>query len=173
MEAAAAFLAVRSRSVDETRRRLLHLGYQANLVEAAVEKLLSLRYLDDEGFARAWVESRDRTRPRGEQALRRELTLKGISRDTIVGVLGERAEGYAADAAGRVAAGELDISSPDRVAAERLIARRRQALMREPDERKRRQRAYALLARYGFDPQICHDVATSLSRAAEDDSVED
>ncbi len=31
------------------------------------------------------------------------------------------------------------------------------ALMREPDARKRRQRAYALLARNGFDPGVCMD----------------
>ena len=33
--------------------------------------------LDDEAFARAWVESRDRARPRGERALRAELRQKG------------------------------------------------------------------------------------------------
>ena len=38
--------------------------------------------LDDETFARAWVESRDRARPRGERAIRDELRLKGIDRAT-------------------------------------------------------------------------------------------
>ena len=33
--------------------------------------------LDDEAFARAWVESRDRARPRGERAIRQELGSEG------------------------------------------------------------------------------------------------
>ncbi|MEX1335313.1 MAG: regulatory protein RecX, partial [Candidatus Limnocylindrales bacterium] len=78
MEAAAAFLAVRSRSVDETRKRLVHLGYPATLVEEVLERLVRLGYLDDAAFARAWVESRDRARPRGAVALRRELQRKGV-----------------------------------------------------------------------------------------------
>ena len=46
--------------------------------------------LDDETFARAWVESRDRARPRGERALQNELRLKGIDR-AVVDLVLERA----------------------------------------------------------------------------------
>ncbi len=95
LEAAAAFLAVRPRSIDETRRRLLRLGYPSGPVDVVIERLLEFGYLDDEAFARAWVESRDRARPRGEMALRRELALKGIDRDLIANVLAERAAGDA------------------------------------------------------------------------------
>ena len=45
--------------------------------ESVLARLGELGYLDDEAFARAWVESRDRARPRGEVALRRELGLQG------------------------------------------------------------------------------------------------
>jgi len=168
MEAAAAFLAVRPRSVDETRRRLQQLGYRQELVDAVVQRLLELEYLDDQSFARAWVESRDRARPRGEQALRRELTLKGIDRETVTAVLAERSAGRTAGAGFPVDGTEPDsgsdpeVGSADRAAAERLLGRRRAALLREQDPRKRRQRAYALLARYGFDPDICRVVAGGL-----------
>ncbi|MDQ3938771.1 MAG: RecX family transcriptional regulator [Chloroflexota bacterium] len=64
MEAAAALLATRQRSVAETRRRLRHLGYQHALVEDVLQRLVDMGYLDDEVFARTWVESRDRARPR-------------------------------------------------------------------------------------------------------------
>lgn len=157
------FLAVRPRSVDETRRRLQHLGYRHELVDTVIERLLVLRYLDDDEFARAWVESRDRARPRGEQALRRELALKGIDRDRIAAVLSDRAAGRAADAAGDTVVTDSNAPSPDRVAAERLLERRRSALMREIDPQKRRNRAYSLLARNGFDPDVCRDVANLLS----------
>ena len=83
LEAAARFLEVRARSVAEVRRRLTSTGYQPDLVEGAVERLLDLGLLDDEAFARAWVESRDRARPRGERAIRQELGLKGVDRITV------------------------------------------------------------------------------------------
>lgn len=149
MEAAAAFLAVRPRSVAETRRRLRHLGYRHVLVEQVLERLVEMRYLDDEVFARAWVESRDRARPRGESALRRELQLKGVPGDTVAAVLGERAERGSQ-------AGSADLD-----AALRLLQRRRAAIDREPDVRRRRQKAYALLARNGFDPEICRQASAT------------
>ena len=98
LDAAAAFLEVRPRSVDEMRRRLRHLGYPAALIEVVIDRLLAYGYLDDEAFARAWVESRDRARPRGEAALRRELVLKGIDRELISAVLAGRDEEVAAPA---------------------------------------------------------------------------
>jgi SOS response regulatory protein OraA/RecX len=67
MEAAAAFLAVRPRSVQETRQRLVSLGYEAGLVETVVDRLVGMRYLDDEEFARAWIES-PRPRPAAGRA---------------------------------------------------------------------------------------------------------
>jgi regulatory protein len=40
-------------------------------------------------------------------------------------------------------------------AATRLLARRARTLQREDDPRRRHQKAYALLARYGFTPDVC------------------
>ncbi len=95
LEAAARFLEPRARSVVEVRRRLTGAGYQTDLVEGAITRMLELGMLDDEAFARAWVESRDRARPRGERAIRQELGLKGVDRPTIDLVLGERREAAA------------------------------------------------------------------------------
>ena len=148
MEAAAAFLATRPRSTTETTRRLEHLGYPPALVEEVVTRLVEVGYLDDEVFARTWVESRDRARPRGETALRRELYVKGIERQLIDQVLAERL-------------GAAQDGDPNRDAATALLERKRAALTREPDERKRRQKAYAMLARNGFDPETCRDVSSS------------
>ena len=90
LEAAARFLEARSRSVAEVRRRLVGAGYRPELVDGAIARMTELGMLDDEAFARAWVESRDRARPRGERAIREELRLKGIDRETVDLVLGER-----------------------------------------------------------------------------------
>ncbi len=158
MEAAAAFLAVRSRSVEETRRRLNQLGYPPALCDQVVERLVALGYLDDAAFARAWIESRDRARPRGTVALRRELQRKGVPDDTIGAALGERDT--------RVAAADQKDGEPlpsaDREAARQLLERRDASLRREPDPRRRRQKAYALLARNGFAPDVCHELAAGV-----------
>lgn len=157
MAAAAAFLAVRPRSVAETRRRLRDLGYPHALVDEVTDRLIEMDYLDDEAFARAWVESRDRARPRGDIALRRELALKGVARDTVDLVLEARAG--AAD----------DGSRSDLAAANRLLARRRSSLDREADPRRRQQKAYSLLARNGFDAEVCREATRDTAAEMETD----
>ena len=151
MEAAATFLAVRPRSVDETRKRLRHLGYPPGLIDTVVDRLVEMTYLDDAAFARAWVESRDRARPRGEIALRREMALKGVPRELVDEVLAERADGATGD-------------DPNHTAAMALLERRRASLDREPDPARRRQKAYALAPRNGFDPEVCREVSEHFAR---------
>jgi regulatory protein len=156
LEAALRFLEARARSEAEVRRRLTSAGYRSDLVDGAVVRLAELGILDDEAFARAWVESRDRARPRGERALRRELSLKGIDRDVQDEVLDDRRDEDA----------DVDLE-----AARRLLARNARSLDRVADPRARRQRAYALLARNGFDPDVCRLASAEL--AAVDDPPAD
>jgi regulatory protein len=152
LDAAARFLEARPRSEDEVRRKLLRLGYRPELVEDAVTRLLSVGYLDDEAFAQAWVESRDRAHPRGERALRQELRLKGVDREVADAVLADRRGARQRDDADVGGSGDL-VTGPDEAGADRLLERRSATLLREPDPRRRRARAYALLARNGFDPE--------------------
>jgi regulatory protein len=149
MDAAAAFLAVRPRSIAETKRRLRQHGYPSDLVERVIDQLIELGYLDDEAFSRAWVESRDRAHPRGETALRRELAVKGVPRDIVAEVLADRDPGIPGE------------RSVDLAAALRLLERRRSTIEREPDPAKRRQKVYALLARNGFDPEVCREASSA------------
>ncbi|MDQ3938770.1 MAG: RecX family transcriptional regulator [Chloroflexota bacterium] len=85
---------------------------------------------------------------RGEGALRRELELKGVAADTVSAVLEERSE-------------RADSDGADADAARRLLDRRRATFEREQNVFRRRQKAYALLARNGFDPEICREVSAS------------
>ena len=139
------FLEARSRSVAEVRRRLTDAGYRPELIERAIGRLIEIGVLDDETFARSWIESRDRARPRGERALRQELARKGIDRALADELLAaRRGEGG-------------DEATADAVAAERLLARHARSLARVADPGQRRQRAYALLARNGFDSDTARD----------------
>ncbi|HYN69962.1 MAG TPA: regulatory protein RecX [Candidatus Eisenbacteria bacterium] len=152
LDAAMRFLEARARSIDEVRRRLRTAGYTSELIDGAIDRLTALGILDDAAFAKAWVESRDRARPRGERALRRELQLKGIDRSVVDNVLDER----------RPSGGDAEAADPDATAAERLLARHSAALARVVDPRQRRQRAYALLARNGFDPEVAARLSASI-----------
>ncbi len=176
--AALRFLEVRARSVAETRRHLLAAGYDEALVAGAVERLLDLGILDDASFARAWVASRDRAHPRGERALRDELARKGIARELVELVLVERASGAGLDGSGRTGGrtgsrtGTSDSDAAlgaDERAATALLERRRASLIRIAEPRLRRQRAYALLARNGFDPDVAARVAERFARESDDD----
>ena len=161
LDAAARLLEARPRSVAEVRRRLLGLGYQRDLVDGTLVRLTELGYLDDEAFARAWVESRDRSKPRGEHALRRELGHKGVDRGLVDGVLDDRRETSAADGSDGDG-GE----SPDEAAASRLLAKKLPSILRETDPRRRLQKAYATLARNGFSPDVCSAVSKRTLAAA-------
>jgi regulatory protein len=107
--------------------------------------------LDDRAFAEAWITSRDRARPRGERVLRQELHQKGIDRAVIDELLEERRTGA-----------EGEVTEPDLEAARRLLERSARSLARVADPRQRRARAYALLARNGFDPEVCREVAAEV-----------
>ncbi len=164
LAAALRYLETRARSVEETRRRLADAGYRPDLVAGAIDRLSALGILDDEAFARQWVESRDRARPRGEIALKRELRLRGLDPAVIGAVLAERRTGTSDDRLGSTSSTDdvTDGIDPDEAAARRLLDRRRRDLERVTDPRKRRARAYALLARNGFDPEICSRLSAGL-----------
>ena len=81
------FLAHRPRSVAEMRQYLEKKEFSAAAIDFAVEKLRDRGYLDDEAFARFWVDNRMRFRPRGVYGLRYELRQKGIDDEVIDGAL--------------------------------------------------------------------------------------
>ena len=60
--------------------------------------------------------------------------------------------------------------SDDEVAARRLLARHARALERETDPRRRRQRAYALLARNGFSPDVASHMAARTAEPVDDEA---
>lgn len=158
LEAALRFLEPRQRSIGEVRRRLTRVGYQAELVEGAIARLIELGMLDDQAFARTWIESRDRARPRSGRALRRELAVKGVDRETVDGTMEER---------------EAEMPDADAEAARRLLERNARALARVGDPQAMRQRAYALLARNGFDSETAAAASRAYGQAAEPDSADD
>lgn len=76
-------LAARSRSEAEVRERLQRAGFEEPVVAQVVAWLHRLGYLDDERFAREWVEARLRSRPSGRIRLAWELRQKGVAPERV------------------------------------------------------------------------------------------
>jgi len=92
-------LGYRPRSRLEIERHLRQKGYETEAIEAAMARLVANRYVDDEAFARSWLNHRERLRPRGARGLTHELRQKGVEREIIDDVLTELDEEASAWAA--------------------------------------------------------------------------
>lgn len=82
-ESAYRLISLRPRSTAEIQQSLKKKGYDPEVIEQVIDRLVELNYLNDESFAQYWVEQRDTFKPRSHMALRQELQQKGISRDII------------------------------------------------------------------------------------------
>lgn len=89
-------LSYRPRSRLEIERHLRQKGYEAEAIDVAMARLVANRYVDDEAFARSWLNRRERLRPRGARGLSHELRQKGIEREIIDEVLTELDEAASA-----------------------------------------------------------------------------
>jgi regulatory protein len=122
--AALRFLQARPRSVAEVRERLQRKQFAAPLIEHTIARLSDMGMLDDNAFARFWVENRNACRPRGPQALRNELYRKGIDRAVIDATLqDETLTGGEHERALLLARGVLAkyASAPDRITFQRRM----------------------------------------------------
>lgn len=117
-DAAVRFLGPRPRSVSEIRRHLRTKRFDDPAIDQAIDQLRAQRYIDDEAFARYWVEQRDKFRPKGERAIVSELLQKGVARDVIEVVVGDREPDSevkrAREAIRRPITRWLTLSDPDR-----------------------------------------------------------
>ena len=90
------FLKFRPRSRYEIQRYLKDKQFLPDTVTDTIRKLEAAGFLNDFDFARSWVESRLRCKPKGMAALRAELREKGISEEIIHSVLADLDERQAA-----------------------------------------------------------------------------
>ncbi len=82
-QSALRFLGARPRSSTEVQRNLEEKGFAAQAIAAALARLVAHGYVDDEEFARYWLDNRSRFRPRSAKAIRYELRQKGVEAATI------------------------------------------------------------------------------------------
>lgn len=70
----------KSRKTGEIKERE---GYAVELVERVFGKLVEKSYVNDESFARFWVENRNQTKGASRRKLEAELRAKGVSQEII------------------------------------------------------------------------------------------
>lgn len=129
-------LTYRERSRKELREKLTGKKYSPETVSAVIEKLERLELLDDEKFARLWVNSRINFNPRSAWLIAGELRRKGIAEETARRVLGEMLP-----------------PEREREAARELAESRARLYRSEPPPTARR-KLFAFLARRGFPSDL-------------------
>src|SRR5262245_33796948 len=72
------YLSFRPRSQREIRQYLRRKNTAPEVIDAVLQRLGRLDLVDDRQFANFWLDSRERFSPKGAQALRYELHMKGV-----------------------------------------------------------------------------------------------
>lgn len=72
-------IGIRPRSVHEVRQKLGKDGFEEGIVEDVIQRLVSEGYLNDQEFAKLFVEHRTLYQKKGRHYIRQELTQKGLS----------------------------------------------------------------------------------------------
>lgn len=83
------FLKFRQRSVKEMREYLKKKNTPDHILERVITQLTAEKFLNDAEFARQWMQSRARFKPKGKRIVIMELKQKGITQDVIESVMNE------------------------------------------------------------------------------------
>ena len=151
-------LARRPRSERELRDRLKENEFDDDTINRVIAGLTEAGLVNDAEFARMYVRNALTLRPQGEIQLRQKLLLLGVARPLIDEVLreilpGVNEEQMALTLARRTLAKSRSGTSPD-------------------DQRKRRQRVTAMLARRGYAWTVINRVLKSLDLSTAEDPHE-
>ena len=139
-------LAFRARSVAELRRQLIKKGESAADVDAAIERLLEQRLLNDADFARQFARAKITGAGSSRLRIAQELSRKGVVRGVADAALNELRDEDGLDAG----------ASIGRVAAKKWRS------LAKLDEVTARRRLYAFLARRGFNPDEIRGAMSAL-----------
>ena len=138
------FVGTRPRTAREVARKLRADGWEPDVIEDVLQRLKSLRYVDDEAYTRDLVEHRLRSRKKGKVWIAHELRQKGVDGDVI-----ERALSAVSEEEERRTAYELAVKK----------------WRAEPphDVGKTARKIGAFLLRRGFSPSLVQSVVRELT----------
>jgi regulatory protein len=110
-------------------------GVPSEVAESVLDRFEEVRLVDDEGFAREWVQTRQAGRGLSRRALSHELCIRGVADDTVREAVAE-------------------IGDDQELEAARELVRRRMPGMRNDDSARRTRRLAAMLARRGYSTSL-------------------
>lgn len=136
-------LKFRLRSEKEIYQRLKKKKFEEKVIKETLAFLKDKRFIDDNYFAKAWIESRIK-KPLGLRRLKQELKIKGIDKEIIDSQIEQIKKDYS----------EEDIVTE--------IAQRRLQKLKGIEPRKAKRRILEYLLRRGFSPDIVIDTIRGL-----------
>jgi regulatory protein len=95
------YLSFRPRSRAEVRHYLRKKATPPELIDAVMQRLDDLGLISDQAFSEFWIESRERSHPKGAQALKSELRMKGVNRELVDELVSDEQDEERAMRAGR------------------------------------------------------------------------
>jgi len=138
------YLGPRDRTLFEVRAHLERRDVRDPVLGEAIFRLEELGLLDDAAFARRFADDRRELDGWGRERIVRRLRERGVDRET-------------AEAAARLEEGR----EGELAAALAVLERRFAAAPREPRERER---AFGVLVRKGYDPELAADAIRAYGR---------
>jgi len=81
------YIQYKPRTHYEVRKKLLELGFSAEIIEDISAKLKSNHLVDDEAYVESWIHKRTTLKPRSQKMIRYELKRKGVDESVIFGGL--------------------------------------------------------------------------------------
>ncbi len=150
-DTAARFLSTRPRSEKEIRQNLAKKDIPPNVIEAALERLTALGYIDDRAFAELWVRDRMTFKPTSPRALRFELRQKGVDAEIIDAALAD-----------------LDAEAAAYQAAQSQARRHRAGISRRDFQHK----VSTFLQRRGFSYAVARSTLRRLMQEIDDENPE-
>jgi regulatory protein len=137
------YLGHRDRTVAEVRRHLERKRIEPAGIDAAIEELERMQYLDDARFARRFAEDRRRLDAWGADRIERRLLALGVE-PALAGAAAAEGDGH------------------DELAAAVDVLRRR--VRRVPRTDRERERALGVLARRGYELELAYDAVRAFER---------
>lgn len=158
LELAYRYLNRRERTVAEVRQHLSSRDLGTEAADAAVAELSETGYLDDERYARLFVQDKRQLEEWGSVRIRRALHAHGVEPEVIDAALTETGAGASAGARSeQTLDGEF----------KRAISLLERRFPTPPRERRDRQRALGMLVRRGYDQELAIEALGAYARGTD------
>ena len=136
-------VARRERTVAELRTALERRRVEPDAIEVAVEELSASGFLDDARYAVRFAEDKRELAQWGSERIARELTRRGVAPELIEAALSDRTE-------------QAELGTALTLLEQRFPA--------PPADDRERDRAWRLLVRRGYAPEVAYEAVRALGR---------